>query len=165
MALVLGIDPGTVRTGFGAVRIQDNRFSFVDCGVIRPPARWPLADRLHHIFDEMVATIRRLSPDELAVEDSFHGSNVKSALKLGQARGVALVAGKHCGLPIAEYPPATVKLAITGYGRAEKEQVAYMVARLLGTSLEAAAGDATDALAVAICHASNRRAWGGQRTA
>jgi crossover junction endodeoxyribonuclease RuvC len=119
--------------------------------VLAPPAGQPLGQRLHAIHAGVAGLIARLQPDALAVEDVFHAQNTRSALVLGQVRGVVLLAGAQAGLAVHALPPASVKVQVTGYGRADKTQVAFMVTRLLGLPGAAEAGDAADALAVALC--------------
>jgi crossover junction endodeoxyribonuclease RuvC len=125
----------------------------VEKGVLLSPRRLPLQERLHHIHDGVSALIARLRPAAIAVEDVFHAANTRTALVLGHVRGVILLAGAEAGLPIHEFPPATVKVQVTGFGRAEKAQVALMVARLLDLPGKTEPGDAADALAVAVCQA------------
>ena len=149
--IVLGVDPGSLRTGFGAVETDGRRHRLVEVGVLAPGPRLPLSEKLRHIHTGVARLIERLRPDALAVEDVFHSANTRTALVLGHVRGVVLLAGAQAGLPVHEYPPATVKQQITGFGRAEKAQVAFMVTRLLGLPGDAEPGDATDALAVALC--------------
>jgi crossover junction endodeoxyribonuclease RuvC len=151
--IVLGVDPGSLRTGWGAIDTDGRRHRLLEQGVIAPAARLPLPDRLHAIHAGVAALLARLRPDVLAVEDAFHSVNTKTALVLGHVRGVVLLAGAERGVPVHEYPPATVKQQVTGFGRAEKSQVAFMVTRLLELAAEAEPGDATDALAVALCFA------------
>jgi crossover junction endodeoxyribonuclease RuvC len=159
--IVLGVDPGSLRTGFGAVETDGRRHRLVEVGVLAPGPRLPLAEKLWHIHAGVARLIERLRPDALAVEDVFHAANTRTALVLGHVRGVVLLAGAQAGLPVHEYPPATVKQQVTGSGRAEKSQVAFMVTRLLDLPQEAAPGDATDALAVALCLACLRPSAGG----
>jgi crossover junction endodeoxyribonuclease RuvC len=153
--LILGADPGSLRTGYGAIDSDGRRDRLVEAGVFAPPARAPLPERLFFLHTQVAALIARLQPTVLAVEDVFHAANTRSALVLGHVRGVLLLTGAQAGLEIQAYPPATVKARITGNGRADKAQVAFMVTRLLGlVGHEAAqAGDAADALAVALCAA------------
>jgi len=151
--LVLGVDPGSVRTGFGAVETDGRRHRLIEMGVLAPGPRLSLPEKLRHIHAGVARLIDRLSPDALAVEDVFHAANTRTALVLGHVRGVVLLAGAQAGLPVHEYPPATVKQQVTGFGRAEKSQVAYMVTRMLDLPQPAEPGDATDALAVALCFA------------
>jgi crossover junction endodeoxyribonuclease RuvC len=149
--IVLGVDPGSSRTGFGVVETDGRHHRMVEMGALCPGPRLSLAEKLRHIHAGVTGLIDRLRPDALAVEDCFHAANTRTALVLGHVRGVVLLAGAEAGLPVHEYPPATVKQQITGFGRAEKAQVAFMVTRLLALPEDAAPGDATDALAVALC--------------
>jgi crossover junction endodeoxyribonuclease RuvC len=151
--IVLGVDPGSQRTGYGAVASDGRRHRLIEAGALVPGARLSLAEKLHHIHSGVARLIARFEPDALAVEDVFHATNTRTALVLGHVRGVVLLAGAEAGVPVHEYPPATVKQQVTGSGRAEKSQVAFMVTRLLELKQEAPAGDATDALAVALCFA------------
>ncbi len=161
--IVLGVDPGSLRTGYGAVETDGRRHRLVEKGALAPGPRLALPEKLRHIHDGLDALIARLRPDVLAVEDVFHAQNARSALVLGHVRGVVLLAGARAGLAVHEYPPATVKQQVTGYGRAEKGQVAFMVTRLLALEKDAQPGDATDALAVALCFACLRSAVGAAR--
>jgi crossover junction endodeoxyribonuclease RuvC len=149
--LILGVDPGSLRTGYGAITTDGRRHQLVEKGAIAPSARLPLAERLCRIHAGVARVIARLHPDVLAVEDVFHAANTRTALVLGHVRGVVLLAGAEAGLLVHEFPPAQVKQQVTGFGRAEKGQVAFMVARLLELEAPGEAGDATDALAVALC--------------
>ncbi len=149
--LILGVDPGSLRTGYGDVATDGRRHRLVEKGTISPPRRAPLPERLRHIHAGIRAVIDRLRPDVLAVEDVFHAANTRTALVLGHVRGVVLLAGSEAGLAVHEFPPATVKQQVTGFGRAEKSQVAFMVARILEMPGPVEASDATDALAVALC--------------
>lgn len=149
--IVLGVDPGSQRTGYGLVETDGRRHRLVDCGALVPGPRLSLPERLRHIHCGVADLIARTRPDALAIEDVFHSVNTRTALVLGHVRGVVLLAGAQAGLPVHEFPPATVKQQVTGSGRADKTQVAYMVTRLLTLKVEADAGDATDALAVALC--------------
>jgi crossover junction endodeoxyribonuclease RuvC len=150
--IILGVDPGSLRTGYGAIDTDGRSHQLLEKGAIAPARRLPLPERLHAIHAGISALIRRLAPDALAVEDVFHAANTRTALVLGHVRGVVLLAGAQAQLPVHEFSPATVKQQVTGFGRAEKTQVAFMVARILCIPGEEA-GDATDALAVALCHA------------
>jgi crossover junction endodeoxyribonuclease RuvC len=151
--VILGVDPGSIRTGYGAIETDGRRHRLLEMGVLAPPPREPLAEKLRFIHDGLAALMARLHPDALAVEDLFHAVNTHSALVLGHVRGVILLAGAEARLPVHAFAPATVKAQITGFGRAEKLQVALMVSRLLALPANIAAGDATDALAVALCRA------------
>jgi crossover junction endodeoxyribonuclease RuvC len=154
---IFGIDPGSVRTGYGCVDSDGSRHRLVACGAITAPARLPFPQRLLAIHTELVAQLARCRPDCVAVEALFHAVNARSALQLGHARGVVLLAASQAGLPIAEYPPAEVKRAVVGYGRAEKLQVQHMVCLLLGLESVPGSLDVSDALAVAICHVHTLR--------
>jgi crossover junction endodeoxyribonuclease RuvC len=152
--LILGADPGSLRTGYGVLESDGRRHRMVEFGVLSPPPRAPLPQRLLYLHGRMGDLIARVEPDLMAVEDVFHAANSRSALVLGHARGVLLLAGAEANLPIHTYAPATVKAQVTGFGGADKRQVAYMVARLLGLSAASTPpGDAADALAVALCAA------------
>jgi len=150
---VLGIDCGGEATGFGVVE-QDSAGSlvYVACGAVRLSPRRPLPERLNQIFCELGAVIQQHQPDLVAIEDVFYAVNAKSALKLGQVRGVAMLVAAQHGLDVAEYAPLSIKSAVVGYGRAEKRQVQQMVARLLNLEAAPEPFDAADALAIAICH-------------
>jgi crossover junction endodeoxyribonuclease RuvC len=149
---IFGIDPGSVRTGYGCVESDGTRHHLVLCGAINAPARLPFPDRLLKIHSELRALLTECRPDGVAVESLFHAVNARSALQLGHARGVALLAASQAGVPIAEYSPAEIKRAVVGYGRAEKPQVAQMIRLLLGLADAPQPLDVSDALAVAICH-------------
>jgi len=149
---IFGIDPGSQRTGYGCVESIGRRHALVICGSLSGPKGASFPDRLHAIHDGLKALIALHQPDCVAIEDIFHHRNVRSALKLGQARGIALLAASEAGLPVASYAPAAVKRAVVGYGRAEKQQVQQMVKLLLGLAQPPSPHDAADALAVAICH-------------
>ena len=150
---IFGIDPGSTRTGYGCVESDGTRHSLVTCGAIAAPAGSGFADRLHVIHDTLARVFRETSPDCVAIENLFHAKNVRSALQLGHARGVAMLAAVQAGVPIVEYTPAEIKLAVVGYGRADKVQVQHMVKLLLGLGERKLQADAAEALAVALTHA------------
>lgn len=153
---VLGLDPGSRRTGFGVVERNGNRFRCVEHGCVSVPPTAPLAQRLHRIAREIGEVMERVAPDAVAVEEAFFRENVRSALVLGHVRGALMVAAVERGLEVVEYSPREIKLSVTGTGAASKEQVGFMVRRLLG--LAATPGvDAADALAGAICHLNRVR--------
>ena len=151
---IFGIDPGSVRTGYGCVQSDGTRHRLVCFGSISAPAGSAFPVRLKAIHSQLIALIAEHHPDFIAIEDLFHAKNVRSALKLGHARGVALLAAMEAGVPIAEYAPSEIKQAVVGYGRAEKAQVQQMVQMLLGLASPPSPHDAADALAVAICHSA-----------
>jgi crossover junction endodeoxyribonuclease RuvC len=149
---IFGIDPGSVRTGYGCIDSDGTRHRLVICGAITASARQSFPDRLLHIHRELSRFIAECRPDGVAVESLFYAVNARSALQLGHARGVALLAASQAGVPIAEYAPAEIKRAVVGYGRAEKTQVREMMRLLLGFETVPSPLDVSDALAVAICH-------------
>lgn len=152
--LILGVDPGLNRCGWGLVLSEGTRLSHVAHGVIKPPASQQLASRLHDVFEGLCKVIEEHNPHEAAVEETFVNSNARAALALGQARGVAMAAAARTGLLVAEYAPTTIKKAVVGAGSADKTQIAFMVRRLLPTAGDVTA-DAADALGVALCHAAH----------
>ncbi len=149
---ILGIDPGSKATGYGFIEQQGNRLIHLDNGAIFTRSKDAMAERLQRIYQELCTLIEKYQPDAVAIEQVFMARNPASALKLGHARGVAILAGINAGLPVAEYSALQVKSAVVGYGRAEKNQVQQMTKTLLNLP-EIAQEDAADALAVAICHA------------
>jgi crossover junction endodeoxyribonuclease RuvC len=150
---VLGIDCGTEYTGFGVVEMASSgRLQCLVCGAIRLSTRDPLPSRLSLVYRRLDELIQAHQPDQVAIEDVFYALNAKSALKLGQVRGVAMLAAAVAGLEVAEYAPLSIKSAVVGYGRAEKHQVQQMVTRLLDLAEPPEPTDASDALAIAICH-------------
>jgi crossover junction endodeoxyribonuclease RuvC len=149
---IFGIDPGSARTGYGCVETDGSRHHIVICGAIQTPALGTFPEKLRVIHTELARLIGDCRPDGVAIENLFHAANVRSALKLGHARGVAMLAAVEAGVPVFEYTPAEIKRAVVGYGRAEKQQVQQMVKLILGLSAVPSPHDAADALAVAICH-------------
>lgn len=150
---VLGVDCGGEYTGYGVVEMDSRgKLCCLTCGAIKLSPREVLPKRLSRIFAQLGAIIVQHQPDEVAIEDVFYALNVKSALKLGQVRGVAMLAASTAGLEVVEYSPLTIKSSVVGYGRAEKQQVQLMVTRLLELAAPPEPMDASDALAVAICH-------------
>ncbi len=154
--LILGVDPGSLITGYGIVEKSKPRLRCLDAGIIRVSGNSPFPDRVHGIFRSLVDIMRRHEPGEMAIENVFFAKNVKSALKIGHARGAALVAAVECGVRVHEYSATQIKQSVVGYGRAPKEQVRAMVGRILGLDFQPAL-DASDALAAAICHAHTKR--------
>jgi crossover junction endodeoxyribonuclease RuvC len=150
---VLGIDCGGEYTGYGVVEMQpEEKLCCLACGAIKLSPREPMPLRLSRIYVQLGEIISAHRPDEVAIEDVFYALNVKSALKLGQVRGVAMLAASTSGLGVSEYSPLTIKSSVVGYGRAEKQQVQAMVTRLLQLPTVPEPMDASDALAIAICH-------------
>ncbi len=151
---VLGIDPGSRTTGYGVIEMKGSRLSGVVFGEIRATMRTDVGPSfLVQVYRHLLQVIEENAPEAVAVEEIFYGKNVKSLIKQGQARGVAILAGAHSGLPVFEYSPLEIKLAVVGYGRAEKMQVQQMVKVILKLT-DLPGTDAADALAVAICHAN-----------
>jgi len=153
---VFGIDPGSDRTGYGCVETDGSRHRIVQCGAIFSPTRGTFPDKLLAIHAQLAALIADCQPHCVAIESLFYAANVRSALKLGHARGVAMLAAVEAGLPVVEYTPAEIKRAVVGYGRAEKRQVQHMVKLILGLPMPPSPHDAADALAVALCHVNSR---------
>jgi crossover junction endodeoxyribonuclease RuvC len=149
---VFGIDPGSARTGYGCVQSDGSRHRMIACGAVTIPAANAFPEKLRIIHVELGVLLDRHRPDVVAIENLFHAANARSALKLGHARGVAMLAAVEAGVPIVEYTPAEVKQSVVGYGRAEKGQVQSMIQLLLGLAEPPAPFDASDALAIAICH-------------
>ena len=154
MSLILGIDPGSRVTGYGLVRSQQGKLIYVASGCIRLTDE-ALAKRLHVIFQGVTQIIQQYQPDDFAIEEVFMAKNAGSALKLGQARGAAMVAASHAGLDVSEYSARKVKQAVVGKGSAEKQQVQQMIMTLLSLDSSPQA-DAADALAIAVCHAHTK---------
>ena len=155
--IVLGIDPGTAMTGYGLVERTGSRLRALDYGCLETPAGMPLPERLLLIQDGLIDLVETHRPDLVAVERLFFNKNVQTAFAVGQARGVALLTAARFGLPVHEYGPHEVKLAVTGHGRAEKIQVQRMVQVVLGLAVLPRPDDAADALAIAICLAHAHR--------
>jgi len=150
-SLVLGIDPGTAVTGYGVVAFDGRTSTLVECGVLRTAARDPLPNRLVELYAGVEELIARHRPDTFAIEDVFYARNVRTTVVLGHARGAILVAAQQAALTIREYPPSEIKKAITGRGSATKEQVQFMVARLLRLKAPPQPADAADGVAAALC--------------
>lgn len=153
--IILGIDPGLAIVGYSIVEKKGNRFILIDYGVIRTPAEKKNVDRLNMIYRELCIIINNYQPDEMAVEELFVNKNVKTAIRVGQARGVILLAGAQSNIKVAEYTPLQVKQAVVGYGNASKTQVQQMVRALLNLEEIPRPDDAADALAVSICHGNS----------
>jgi crossover junction endodeoxyribonuclease RuvC len=150
--IILGIDPGTATTGYGLVKKEGQKFTLIDYGCILTPAKTPLEDRLETIYRELLELIDKYKPSQMAVEELFFTNNAKTAIAVGQARGVVLLAGKLKKVPLGEYTPLEIKMALTGYGRADKRQIQAMVKAILALNEAPKPDDAADALAIALCH-------------
>ncbi|ROT46873.1 crossover junction endodeoxyribonuclease RuvC [Candidatus Cardinium hertigii] len=156
--IILGIDPGSVRMGFGIIQETHGAGSIqlIKYGVFQLKTYKEQLLRMRYIYTHMMALLQKYGPDEVAIEAIFHGTNVQSMLKLGRAQGVAIAAALVCEIPVTEYAPRKVKQAVTGHGAASKQQVAAMVGHLLNISTKSTLFDASDALAVALCHSQQR---------
>ena len=150
---ILGIDPGFAIVGWGIVDYVGSRFKIVAYGSIQTPAGQRLEERLKTIYSDLGGVIDKFKPDVMAVEELFFNTNITTGIKVAQARGVILLCAEQRGIPMAEYTPLQVKQAVTGYGRADKNQVITMVTMLLGLSAPPKPDDTADALAIAVCHA------------
>ena len=150
--IVLGIDPGTVAAGYGAIRSEGGRLQMVSCGAVRARRAMKLAERLRLIHDGLAAVVAEVRPDVAVVEQPFAGENLATAIAIGEARGVALLACASADVPVEEFSPAEIKRAVVGSGAARKEQVALMVKAILGLAEIPKPADAADALAAAICY-------------
>jgi crossover junction endodeoxyribonuclease RuvC len=150
--IVLGVDPGTLTTGFGVVRWKNGTLYGLHHGIIKNNSSDSMPVRLQLIYNRLVDVINRYHPDEFAIESAFYGKNVQSAMKIGHARGVSILAAVQHEIPTTEYSPREVKRAVVGNGAASKDQVAYMVRSILNMKNEDILHDVSDALAVAICH-------------
>ena len=149
---ILGIDPGTVAMGYGVLDDNGDQPKMIECGVLTARSAMPLPERLHELYLGLTDIVIRFRPEEMAIEDPFVARNVRSALAIGRAQAVAMVAAASHGIPVATYPPAKVKRGVANYGRGDKGQVQRMVCMQLGLSESPGTSDATDALAVALCH-------------
>jgi crossover junction endodeoxyribonuclease RuvC len=155
--IILGIDPGIATTGYGLIENKGSNLCLVDYGCILTPAKTPVVERLNTIFNQLSKLIKKQKPDEVAIEELFFAKNVKTAINVSQARGVIMLACMRSGIKmINEYTPLEVKMALVGYGRAEKHQVQKMVTTLLNLQNMPKSDDAADALAIAVCHFNSR---------
>jgi crossover junction endodeoxyribonuclease RuvC len=154
--VILGVDPGTLITGYGVIESRNGRVQMLVCDAVKNDSRRKMPDRLKVIFERLTRIIEQYHPDELALETAFYGKNAQSALKLGHARGAAMLAAVVLDVPTTEYSPREVKKAVVGTGAASKEQVQYMVKSMLRMKTTPKHYDTTDALAVALCHLNRR---------
>ena len=149
---IIGIDPGLVQTGYGIINVNNNQTSLIDYGIIKPPPKDSLANRLLAIFNDVCEIISNHDPQIFAIEEVFYGKNVKSSMRLGQARGASMVAAASKGIPVYEYSARKVKQSVTGNGNAHKTQVQFMVKAKLKMDHNPEPIDASDALAIALCY-------------
>jgi crossover junction endodeoxyribonuclease RuvC len=150
---ILGVDPGTIFTGYGIVDFDKNELKFISAGIIKIPTVKEIPPRLQSIYDELCRLMKQFKPDEFAIETAFYGKNVQATLKIGYARGVSILAAVHHDLMIKEYSPREIKKSVVGNGSSSKEQVQFMIKKLLAIRKSKMKFDESDALAVAICHA------------
>ncbi|MBI1749004.1 MAG: crossover junction endodeoxyribonuclease RuvC [Acidobacteria bacterium] len=160
MSVILGIDPGCETTGYGFIHSDGRQHALIAYGVIRTQRRADFSMRLRHIYEKLIDLIRNVKPDMVALEDVFYAVNVKSALRLGHARGVILLAAAQADLPVHAYSPLEIKNSVVGYGRADKQQVQKMVQVILSIRETPSPSDASDALAIALCHAFHMNHYG-----
>jgi crossover junction endodeoxyribonuclease RuvC len=150
--IILGVDPGTLVTGFGIIDVGNKRVSILECGVLKNPPVKSMPLRLKNIYDRLCELIKKYNPDEFAIETAFYGKNIQSTLKIGHARGVSILAAVNHEIPTSEYSPREVKKAVTGNGAASKQQVLFMIRKQLNMGITTRYFDVSDALAVALCH-------------
>ena len=151
---ILGIDPGTIAMGYGVIESRDNEATLVDCGALITPPRSSIGERLSYLYHQLMSIISRYQPDAVAVEQPFVAKNAKSALAIGQAQAVAILAAANKEIPVYEYTPTRIKQSVANYGGSSKEQIQEMVRLQLGMAQVPQSSDAADALAVALCHLS-----------
>jgi len=151
---ILGIDPGTIAMGYGVIESRDETTTLIDCGVLTTPRRSDISERLSYLYNKLVEIVLKSQPDVVAIEQPFVAKNARSALAIGRAQAVAILAATNQGIPAYEYTPAQIKQRVTNYGASSKEQIQEMVKLQLGLSQAPEPSDAADALAVALCHLS-----------
>ena len=156
--IILGVDPGTTITGYGLIEYTNNKFKRISHGVIKLPLKKSISEKIEIIYKDLDKLLKTYKPDEFAIETAFYGKNVQSAMKIGYARGVSLLAAVHNKIPASEYSPREVKKAVVGNGAASKEQVNYMVQAILNVKKVKFRPDESDALAIALCHAFRMKA-------
>ena len=152
--IILGIDPGTIAMGYGVIESSDDKITMIDCGALTTPVRSPIGERLSYLYNRLLEIVSHHQPDAVAVEQPFVAKNVKSALAIGRAQAIAMLAAANKGVPTYEYTPTQIKQSVTNYGASSKEQIQEMVRLQLGLSHIPQPSDAADALAVALCHLS-----------
>jgi len=156
--IILGVDPGTNITGYGLIEYTNNKFRRISHGVIKLPSQKTISEKIEIIYAELDKLLKTYKPDEFAIETAFFGKNVQSAMKIGYARGVSLLAAVHNKIPASEYSPREVKKAVVGKGAASKQQINYMVMTILNSKKIKFKPDESDALAIALCHAFRLKA-------
>jgi crossover junction endodeoxyribonuclease RuvC len=151
--IIIGVDPGTILTGFGIIKYQDNKLIYIHSGIIKPPITKEIPPRLEIIYDELNKLIKKYNPSQFSIETAFYNKNVQSVLKIGYVRGISLLVAQHNNLEISEYSPREIKKSVVGNGGASKEQVQFMIKKLMSLKKDFPKFDESDALAIAICHA------------
>ncbi|PIQ08261.1 MAG: crossover junction endodeoxyribonuclease RuvC [Ignavibacteriales bacterium CG18_big_fil_WC_8_21_14_2_50_31_20] len=151
--IIIGVDPGTIITGFGIIKYENSKLNYLYSGIIKTPSTKEIPPRLESIYDELQRLISNYNPTQFAIETVFYNNNIQSILKIGYVRGIALLAAQKCKLEICEYSPREVKKSVVGNGAASKEQVQFMVKKLLNLQNDFPKFDESDALAIATCHA------------
>jgi len=151
---ILGVDPGTIAMGYGVIESSDNEITLIDYGAFTTPARSPIGERLSYLYNELLKVVTRCQPDVMAIEQPFMAKNAKSALAIGRAQAIAILAATNKGIPTHEYTPTQIKQRVAGYGASPKEQIQEMVRLQLKLPQPPQPNDAADALAVALCHLS-----------
>jgi len=150
---IIGVDPGTIITGFGIVKFENNSLAYIHSGIIKTPITKEIPPRLEMIYNELDRLIKAYNPDEFSIETTFYAKNIQSVMKIGYARGVSLLAAVHNKLKISEYSPREIKKSVVGNGGASKEQVQFMIKKLMNINQTMLKFDESDALAIAVCHA------------
>jgi crossover junction endodeoxyribonuclease RuvC len=154
---IIGVDPGTLNMGYGIVDIDDDELELITCGVIKVPAKYTIEEKLYNLYQELLSILDVYKPDEIAIEEPFVAGNARTALSIGRAQTVAILAACNKKIPVSRYSPSQVKQQVTNYGASSKQQVGEMVRLQLGLENCISSEDASDALAVAICHFNLRR--------
>jgi crossover junction endodeoxyribonuclease RuvC len=161
--IILGVDPGTIITGFGIINFVKKEINYKESGIIKPSPKEDLSNKLKFIYKELSLLIKYFKPDVFCIETAFYGKNVQSAMKIGYVRGVAMVVAANNGIAVAEYSPREIKKAVVGNGAASKEQVQYMIRNLLNLEKEKIKLDETDALAAAVCHSMKMNSFSSSK--
>ena len=151
--IIIGVDPGTILTGFGIIKYEENKVNYIHSGIIKTPTTKEIPPRLEAIYDELDKLIKLYKPSQFAIETAFYNKNVQSVLKIGYVRGISLLVAQHNKLEISEYSPREIKKSVVGNGGASKEQVQFMIKKLMSLKNDFPKFDESDALAIAICHA------------
>lgn len=160
--IILGIDPGTLFTGYAVIKSKNNLPVIISCDVIKLKSSDGLPDRLKKIYSSLMLVLKEHKPDEVAVETAFYGKNIQSTLKLGYARSIAILSAANNDIPVSEYSPREVKKSVVGNGNASKEQVKYMIGKMFKQKFKKSSYDLTDAIAISVCHFNKLHSFGKQ---